>query len=152
VCRRPADRPTDRPTCRRRRGGFWRTPAARVNISPALGESARGVQLQLIYGFADYFAAAPCVRLPSSLTRTHTHSLAQTKRSIVCCASVIVRARVNSRRKSGKHTRAAKSSCRSHEARPDCIRPLFAQPPPLTSTRKFRLRDALPGLIKNTEC
>jgi hypothetical protein len=51
------------------------------------GSRGAGAQLQLIYGFADYFAAAPCVRLPSSLTRTRSHTLAQTKRargSIVC--------------------------------------------------------------------
>lgn len=52
------------------------------------GSGGAGAQLQLIYGFADYFAAAPCVRLPSSLTRTRAHTLAHTNKSargsIVC--------------------------------------------------------------------
>jgi hypothetical protein len=121
------------------------------------GSGGAGAQLQLIYGFADYFAAAPCVRLPSSLTRTRAHTLAQITRAhaaalCVLCVSVIVR-------QEWKRISAAKSSWLSQDSLGLHLRTiwpmtLFAQAPPtlLTSTRKFRLRDALRGLIKNTEC
>lgn len=49
------------------------------------GSRGVGAQLQLIYGFADYFAAASCVRLPSSLTRTCTN---KAHAAALCSASV----------------------------------------------------------------
>lgn len=116
------------------------------------GSRGVGAQLQLIYGFADYFAAASCVRLPSSLARTCTN---KAHAAALCSASVRFKrgntfwpqkaAAALTRLPPRLHLRTIwRTLCGG--GRP---RTLFAQP---LTTRKFRLRDVLPGLIKNIEC